>query len=174
MKPTRPILLTIIRAVAEGKVTPGTVLLARKAWADENAPAVEKAPIPSVEHHEKVRRKEARDEDQAKRDMHEAVWTYNLAHTTSPIAPHGRCDCGCGYAFRHHEEGECDHWKGRRGPGAHTRENGWRLRRECHEQKDGRRPMPPGAESFNERRRRYCARAGIPFVPRKDLHGLAP
>jgi hypothetical protein len=105
----------------------------------------------------------------AKRRMHDEVWEWNLRHTVGFGAAYGRCDCGCGYPFRSRDEGECDHWKGRKGPDAHTRENGWRLRKECHEEKDGRRPMTPGADSFNERRRVYCARAGIPFVPRKEL-----
>ena len=105
----------------------------------------------------------------AKAKMRRAVWAWNLAHTLGLGAPFGHCDCGCGYAFRFPDEGECDHWKGRKGEGAHTRENGWRLRDLCHRQKDGRAKREPGSPTFNERREAYCKRAGIPFVPRKEL-----
>lgn len=156
--------------VARGEIGPAVAARAHALLAGDGdeAPAPEKAPIPSLSYVDERRAREAQEEAEAKRRMREAVWAWNREWTSSPAAPFGRCDCGCGYAFRHAEEGECDHWKGRVGPDAHTRENGWRLRRECHEQKDGRRPMPPGAIPFNARRQVYCARAEIPFVPRKE------
>jgi hypothetical protein len=119
----------------------------------------------------KARAAEAeRAEERAIRRMHAEVWLWSFTHTRDAGAPHGRCDCGCGYAFRHDGEGELDHWKGRRGPEAHTRANGWRLRSDCHEKKDGRRKIPAGEPPFNARRRAYCERAGIAFIPRKELH----
>lgn len=141
-------------------------LLARS---DCPRPAPEKQPVASVQHQEKQARRADREQDEAIRLMHFKVWAYNQVQTYSLGSPFGRCDCGCGYAFRHSLDGELDHWKGRHGADAHTRENGWRLRRECHEMKDGRRPIPAGEPTFNERRKAYCERAGIPFVPRKEL-----
>lgn len=145
---------------------------ARALLARSDAPRAGPAkPLPaSVTLHEKLQRRAEREQEEAIRRMHGEVWLWNLTHTKSSSAPCGRCDCGCGYAFRHLEEGELDHWKGRRGPDAHTRPNGWRLRVRCHEEKDGRRPRAPGSPTFNERRRAYCERAGIPFVPRKELN----
>jgi hypothetical protein len=117
-------------------------------------------------------------EDQAKRDMRAAVFDWNIAHTGGPGVRFGRCDCGCGYVFRHAEEGECDHWIERSQGGEHTRENGWRLRTECHHEKTNERPpldIGPGAALqssargiWNLRRQDYCKRAGIPFVPRRE------
>jgi 5-methylcytosine-specific restriction endonuclease McrA len=138
---------------------------ARALLARSDAPRrpVKKEPIESVEIQKKRARAFELEEELAIRMMHDDVWRWNVFHSD------GRCDCGCGYLFRTKQEGELDHWKGRRGPGAHTRANGWRLRRECHEKKDGRRPIPPDEPLFNARRRAYCERAGIPFVPRKEL-----
>jgi 5-methylcytosine-specific restriction endonuclease McrA len=126
-----------------------------------------KPAIPSLSHQAQRAAAADRAEVAAKASMRAAVWAWNLTNTSDPTAPHGRCDCGCGYTFRHAEDGELDHWKGGSSR-EHTRENGWRIRRECHEQKDGRRRLPFGAAPFNYRRKAYCARAGIPFVPRKE------
>jgi hypothetical protein len=131
--------------------------------------SVQKGPAKRLDLPGKTKRERKAEANAAAGAMRAAVFVWNLASTADESAPHGRCDCGCGYAFRHPDDGECDHWKGGSSR-EHTRANGWRLRRECHEEKDGRRPMPPGAISFNARRRAYCERAGIPFVPRKELH----
>jgi hypothetical protein len=129
--------------------------------------SVQKGPAKTLGLPGKTRAERHAEANAAAGAMRAAVFAWNLATTADESAPHGRCDCGCGYAFRHAEDGECDHWKGGSSR-EHTRANGWRLRRECHEQKDGRRPMEPGAVSFNARRRAYCDRAGIPFAPRKE------
>lgn len=105
------------------------------------------------------------EEGEAKARMREEVFLWNLAHTRDESAPFGRCDCGCGYNFRHATEGECDHWKGRRGPEAHTRANGWRLSFGCHVHKTLNKPDVP---HWNAKRKNYCERAGIPFVPRRE------
>lgn len=105
--------------------------------------------------------------------MHAEVWAWNLAHTRGPGAFHGRCDCGCGQAFRHATEGELDHWIELSQGGEDTRENGWRLTAECHWRKTNERPPPgnhedsPARPLWNAAREAYCQRAGILFVPRR-------
>lgn len=129
----------------------------------------------AADHAAARRRQEEKDEVQAKIDMHEACFAWNRANTADRFAPHGRCDCGCGYAFRHANEGECDHWIELSQGGENTRENGWRLRAECHFEKTNERPpmdvgplrIAPRA-IWNMRRADYCRRAGIPFMPRRE------
>lgn len=152
--------LLIIRAVAEGKVVRGTELLAQRRVAQLDA----KAAPASVRLAEKRRRRAGRDEDQAKRDMHDAVFTWNLEHTRDAAAPAGRCDA-CGLPFRHAGHGHCDHWIERSQGGDHTRENGWRLCAVCHQAKTDNRPSRAW---WNHARGAYCAEARIPFVPRRE------
>lgn len=138
------------------------ILLSR---ADAPRPAPEKV-IPALELAKAQARRAEREEEEAKRRMHGAVFDWNREHASDAAAPFGRCDCGCGYAFRHHDEGECDHWKGRLGHGAHSRANGWRLRFSCHVAKT---LNEPSAAVWNAKRAAYCVRADVPFVPRKEL-----
>jgi 5-methylcytosine-specific restriction endonuclease McrA len=152
----------IVRAVAAGKVTRRIELLAKRLVDHEKRQAelaAARARPAALEHADARRRREDLEEDAAKRRMHDEVWSWNCSEGA------GRCDCGCGYAFRHATEGECDHWIERSQGGEHTRENGWRLRSECHDAKTNNRP---GRASWNARRQTYCERAGIPFVPRRE------
>jgi 5-methylcytosine-specific restriction endonuclease McrA len=113
------------------------------------------------------RRKAAAVEDAAelaaKRAMHDDVFAWNLANTTDELAPHGRCDCGCGGRFSSEAEGECDHWIERSQGGPHTRANGWRLLPRCHHKKTGNVDRP----GWNLKRARYCVLAAIPYVERR-------
>jgi hypothetical protein len=165
-----PAVREILVAVRDEKVIAGTRQLAKHILEEEDrrlaraeTRKAERKARPKKDlggataHHAKVRRQEDLDEEKAKRAMHDAVFAWNIAHG-------GRCDCGCGYLFRHATEGECDHWAGRKGEGAHTRENGWRLRHDCHEDKTHNRPS---RQEWNRRRFAYCQRAGIPYVERR-------
>jgi 5-methylcytosine-specific restriction endonuclease McrA len=131
--------------------------------------APQKAPIPSVAHVERRHAQEHEDEVAAKLAMHDAAWSWNLAHTIGAGAPYGRCDCGCGGAFLYFAHGHCDHWIERSRGGPHTRANAWRLLPDCHERK-GRShpPLGDGPPTWNGRREAYCERAEIPFIPRKE------
>lgn len=106
--------------------------------------------------------------------MHQAVWDWNLANTAGPGAWAGKCDCGCGRAFRHTQSGQLDHWIPRSQGGPDTRENGWRLSATCHAHKTANETILADGQTgpavgWNERRRAYCERAGIPFVERRKL-----
>jgi hypothetical protein len=160
--------LELLRDVARGEIGPAISARARALMEPKKSPAPKKRPreLGEAYAHAVARRKrEDLEEAEAKATMRADVWTWNLAHTRDAAAPNGRCDCGCGYVFRHADEGECDHWKGRRGPDAHTRGNGWRLAFGCHVHKTLNRP---DVATWNAKRKAYCERAGIAFVPRRE------
>ncbi len=138
-------------------------LLARND-APRTSPA--KDSIASVAHHEKLRRQEEREESAAMAKARAAVWAWNIEHNRIPLVWGSRpvCDCGCGRQFWAADHGEFDHWIERSQGGPDTRENGWRLHHDCHEQKTANRPS---RREWNRRRQRYCIAAGIPFVERR-------
>lgn len=148
----------VLTALAAGRCEPWMMSHARVALPAFQVPKhTKKAPIPSLVL-VKARRKAAEEqEDAAKLAMHDEVWEWNLAHGS-------RCDCGCGYLFRHIEEGECDHWIERSQGGEHTRANGWRLRSECHHAKTANEPS---RQDWNLRRADYCIAAGILYIERR-------
>jgi hypothetical protein len=85
----------IIRAVAEGRVTRKEVHLATRYLAQKDRPAPaprppgpEKAPIPSVDHHEKVRRQEER----ALEEVGAACWASVLERTRVDHRGVARCE----------------------------------------------------------------------------------
>lgn len=102
---------------------------------------------------------------EAARRMRADVWAENLR--LNPSWLYGVCDCGCGWYFRYDQEGELDHWIPLSQGGPNTRENGWRLRRVCHRAKTDKRP---DRETWNAKRKAYCERAGVPFVPMREKH----
>lgn len=170
----------LLRDVARGELGPAIAaraqaLLDRKESKETTGPKKKTEQLGAGYAHAKTRRaiEEVR-ETFAKREMHDAVFAWNREHTRGPGAFHGRCDCGCGGAFKHAADGECDHWIERSQGGEHTRANGWRLLSACHDAKTNNRPPPDappgwnGRREWNARRERYCARAGIPFVPRRE------
>jgi 5-methylcytosine-specific restriction endonuclease McrA len=170
--------IEIIKAVAEEKVTSGTVLLARHYWKkiEDRARSHRKALLrsaPAYSHHREVAKAEEKEESAAMAKMHHACFQWNLLHTTEAGAPNGRCDCGCGAAFRSATEGELDHWIERSQGGPDRRENGWRLLSDCHFRKTNNLPpvgAPGGSKAratWNARRLAYCRRASIPFVERR-------
>ena len=119
----------------------------------------QRLPGPSIAAKRKAKRVNRRD---ARMAMHDGVWQMNLILTADPTAPHGRCDCGCGYSFRHVNDGECDHWIERSQGGPDTPANGWRLAVNCHNAKGA-----GDREDWNFRRRQYCYRAAVPFIERR-------
>jgi hypothetical protein len=117
-------------------------------------------------HEHATKRRAAEDDAElaAKRAMHDGVWRLNILRTSSTTAPHGRCDNpDCQKPFRHFDDGDCDHWIERSQGGEHTVDNGWRLCRECHTDKDG-----PDRAEWNQRRKTFCELVRIPFVPRRE------
>jgi 5-methylcytosine-specific restriction endonuclease McrA len=152
--------------VARGEIGPAIAERARALLDGKPTAAPKKraSQLGAAYAHAKTRRAlEDAEETFAKSQMHNDVWRWNLDHTASTAAPHGRCDNpDCQRPFRYFDDGDCDHWIERSQGGEHTRENGWRLCRPCHTDKDG-----PENEAWNRRRTIYCARAGIPFVPRR-------
>ncbi len=158
----------LLRDVAAGEIGPGISKRAQELINGKPPPGIEKRleqlgtayAFAKAQH---ARRKQERRE--ALRRMHQEAFAWNREHSADELAPHGRCDCGCGLAFRHAEDGACDHWVPRSQGGPHVRENGWRLTHVCHRMKG---EDHPSRAAWNERRQRYCDWAGIPFVPRRE------
>lgn len=153
----------LLRDVARGEIGPAVSKRAQDLLDGKPPPGIARPPgslgtaYAEIVAHRIQRRTER---ERTKLEMHEDVWAWNIEHGAT-------CDCGCGYRFRHADEGECDHWLERSQGGEHTRENGWRLSHVCHRMKTDNHP---DRADWNERRRAYCQRAGIPFVSRKEKH----
>ncbi len=157
----------LLRDVSRGEIGPVISKRAQELIDGKEPPGIRRRPeqLGSAYAFAKARHEQLNEEeDQAKRRMREEVFRWNLINTAELGAPYGRCDCGCGYAFRHADEGECDHWIPRSQGGKHTRENGWRLRHWCHEDKTRERPS---RLIWNSRRLAYCMAAGVAHMPRR-------
>lgn len=161
-------LRALLLDVARGEIGPAVAARAQELLERKGTKAAPKKKAGQLgaayEHAKKRRQGEDAAETAAKREMHDAVWRWNLHWTASTTAPHGRCDnAECQKPFRFFDDGDCDHWIERSQGGEHTRANGWRLCRECHTDKDG-----PDRAAWNRRRKTYCERARILFVARRE------
>lgn len=166
----------LLRDVARGEIGPEVARRAAELLEPRRraAPRRRAGELGAAHAHAETRRRAEQDAvPEARKAMWAAVLAWNIVQTRGPGAPRGRCDCGCGAAFRHATDGEVDHWVERSQGGEDTRENGWRITTDCHWRKTNNRP-PVGADersdaraAWNERRAAYCVRADVPFVPRR-------
>ena len=154
----------VLEGLAEGRAEPWMALYAREALPSFKPRAVRRPRLPSSKFVDDRKRRELEEEIAAVKAMRDQVFEWNAANTGGAV---GRCDndeCPRPF-FPHAQAGELDHWIERSQGGTHTRENGWRLCTACHHEKTSNRP---DRATWNERRRRYCERAGVPFVPRRE------
>jgi 5-methylcytosine-specific restriction endonuclease McrA len=83
-------------------------------------------------------------------------------------APFGLCECGCGRGVSR-DTFQMDHWIGAaKRKEMTTIENCWALHRDCHNDKGG-----PDVDKWNQLRKAFCEKNGLPFIPRKPTRYYA-
>jgi 5-methylcytosine-specific restriction endonuclease McrA len=119
-------------------------------------------------------RKEASREERNERTglVRAEVWRRSGAIMLGGMLVGGCCEA-CGVEMA--SGGELDHWLGGSSRRRETTPEGtWRLCPMCHHDKtNAGGPGSSALEFWNERRRAFCEKNGIPFVPRKPTRYYA-
>jgi hypothetical protein len=148
--------LEIVRAVAEQKVTRGTVSLAKHILARELAPAPAKRPIPSVEHQERTRRAEERERE----EVSDGVWRAVLERAGRARGDY-RCElCGLALPPESLEPHHLEMGSGKRRQ-QETTKNVMAVCRSCHD------AYHMSERAFVPKVRAWCAENRYPLPNRK-------